>query len=229
MFWQEETPIDQFRVPDNVVDLSFDVECKELPVDHAYALSSAIIKLSSWIVNDPNIGIHTIHVAGSQNGWERPIHNDSNRLILSHRTKLTIRTNHDKINALQQELTGQVLNIDDCVMRLGKAKPKIMSKNATLFARYVAIETLENETEFLQWVANELQTMNVTIRKAICGKTVEIKTSNGLLPTRSLLLADLSLEESICLQQRGLGKHKLLGCGIFIPHKSISTVKKIEN
>lgn len=229
MFWHEETPIDQFQVPKDIIDLVFDIECKELPVDHAYALSTAITTLLPWIKHDSNISIHTVHVAGSQNGWERPPHGTNNHLILSRRAKLTIRTSLETMNALQNGLTGTSLDINGCTMLIGPSHLKPMSKNSTLFSRHVAIATREDEVEFLQWAAAELKTIDITIRKAICGKTVELKTPIASISTRSLLLADLSLEESIRLQQHGLGEHKLLGCGIFIPHKGISAVKKIES
>ena len=49
------------------------------------------------------------------------------------------------------------------------------------------------------------------------------------LLTRSLMLADLTLEESLRLQQQGLGTHRHMGCGIFIPHKGIDAVKKLDD
>ena len=227
MFWHEETAADQFQVPNDVIDLVFDIECKELPVDHVYALSTAITTALPWIKNDSNIGIHAIHAAGSQNGWERPPHSTDNRLILSHRAKLTVRISQEQVSALQAELTGKILDVDNCVMRIGQSKIKPMSKNSTLFARYVTISNREDETEFLNWAAAELQVLKISIRKAICGKTIGLNTPTGPILTRSLLLADLPVEEAIRLQQYGLGEHKLLGCGIFIPHKGISAVKKI--
>ncbi|WP_277949434.1 hypothetical protein [Chromatium okenii] len=27
-----------------------------------------------WLATESQIGLHTIHVAGSQNGWQRPAH-----------------------------------------------------------------------------------------------------------------------------------------------------------
>ncbi len=39
------------------------------------------------------------------------------------------------------------------------------------------------------------------------------------------MVADLTVEESITLQQRGLGAGRKLGCGLFIPHKAIAAMK----
>ena len=46
------------------------------------------------------------------------------------------------------------------------------------------------------------------------------------LPTRSLMLADMEVEDSVKLQQHGLGPWRQLGCGLFIPHKDISEVRQ---
>jgi len=45
--------------------------------------------------------------------------------------------------------------------------------------------------------------------------------------TRSLMLADLTVEEAVKLQQQGLGADRKLGCGLFIPHKGINPVKQV--
>ena len=49
MFWQEETSKDRFQVPDAIVDLAFNIDCRELPVDHAYELSHALRKTLGWV------------------------------------------------------------------------------------------------------------------------------------------------------------------------------------
>jgi hypothetical protein len=49
-------------------------------------------------------------------------------------------------------------------------------------------------------MARELHQLNIGVRKALCGKTTTLTIPGGGLQTRSLLLADLSPEESIRLQ-----------------------------
>jgi len=48
------------------------------------------------------------------------------------------------------------------------------------------------------------------------------------LYTRSLMIDDLEIEESIYLQQHGLGKGRKVGCGLFIPHKGIDAVGQAQ-
>ena len=64
MFWSEEREEDKaFKVPDDIVDLSFAIRCKCLPLDHAYALSQALQDILPWIADEEAAGIHLIHVA----------------------------------------------------------------------------------------------------------------------------------------------------------------------
>ena len=62
----------------------------------------------------------------------------------------------------------------------------------------------------------------------ICGRSGEISGANGSLFTRALMVADLSPEESVSLQQQGLGDDRLLGCGLFVPHKGIDAVYSMQ-
>lgn len=223
MFWKEEITVDQFQVPSDVVDLVFDINCRELPVDHAYALSNAIMQVLPWLKTDNRIGIHSIHVAGSQNGWERPSHSTQSRLLLSQRTKLVLRIPIEHKDHIQSSITGTILDISGCLMRVGNAKIRQLSKHTTIFARYVVSVDIEEEV-FLEWVAKELQNMGISIRKALCGKSMMLAMSTKSVVTRSLLLADLSLEESVRLQKEGLGDYRIFGCGLFLPHKGINAV-----
>ena len=94
MFWQEEkNESGRFVVPDDVVDVAFNIVCRSLPVDHAYALSQAIIQALPWFAEESGAGLHPIHVADSGNGWMRP-ENPSDLLYLSKRTKLVLRLPH---------------------------------------------------------------------------------------------------------------------------------------
>lgn len=225
MFWQEDNSEKAFQVPDDIVDILFDIDCRQLPVDHAYALFAALQGALPWFGNEPGLGLHTVHVAGSQNGWERPAHSTDENLILSRRTKLTIRVPRHRVNLLFEELKGKTLDIAGSRLTVGEGKIRPLSKERTLLARYVAVRPNEGEEDFLGWAAAELRVLDIRVRKALCGKTTALATPNGPLNTRSLMLADLAPEESVRLQQHGLGPHREMGCGIFIPHKGIDPVK----
>ncbi len=227
MFWEEDDKLNE-KVPDTIIDLLFEIHGREIPVDHAWALSTALTSIAPEILEDERFGIHTIHVAGSQNGWERPEFSIENRLIISRRTRLTLRVPREHAATTEQKLSGAQLDLAGCEITLGKAKERPLSKQGTIFSRYVQCQENESEMEFLQRTAAQLQQHGIRIKKAMCGKSVSVYTPDGPIESRSLMLAELMTEETIKLQEVGLGPGRHMGFGIFIPHKGIEAVNKGE-
>lgn len=231
MFWQEDDQPKAFEVPDDIVDLVFDIQCRELPVDHARDLSRALEAYLPQLKQDRRLGVHTVHLAGSQNGWERPDPRLGQKLILSRRTKLTLRVPKEQLRQVQEALDGADLDIGGCALRIGKSKQKKLSTQGTIFSRHVVLEPGEEQDEnaFMQRIVAHLKERGIRVRKALCGKTAEVAGPDGAVQTRSIMLADLKAEESVRLQQEGIGPMRHMGCGIFIPHKGIDAVKKAED
>ena len=227
MFWQEDDNKADFQVPEDIQDLHFNIECRELPVDHIHALSQALSGALPWLKETPLLGIHEIHLAGSQNGWQKPDPELGQTLMLSRRTKLVIRTPKKVIERLQEEIRGVTLDIAGYPMTIGTAKSKPLSKSDTIYARHIAMESGEDEDEnlFLQRMAEDLAKIGAAPKKALCGKSTEFRTDTGIVKTRSLMLADLKVEESVTLQIHGLGTHRLMGCGLFLPMKGIQALE----
>ena len=231
MFWQDDDKPKSFQVPDDIVDLVFDIQCRELPVDHANNLSRALAELLPQLNQDPRLGVHAVHLAGSQNGWERPDPKLGQKLILSRSTKLTLRVPKEQLQQVQDALHGADLDIDGCALRIGKSKAKKLSSQGTIFSRYVVLEPGEDSDEnaFLQRIVAQLGEQGIRVKKALCGMTSSVAGPDGPVQTRSIMIADLRPEESIRLQQEGIGPMRHMGCGIFIPHKGIDAVKKAED
>ena len=223
MYWQDQKESVGFVVPDDIVDLSFSIQCKTLPVDHAHSLSQAILQALPWLAETSKAGIHQIHVANSQNGWMRPDQPDE-LLYLSKRTRMVLRLPKDKIKDAEK-LCGQTLDIDGNELMVKEATTKPLSVIRTLFSRYIAASEEQTEAEFLSKISEQLKSMGVQPRKMLCGTESRFRTPQGTLLTRSLMLADLELDESIILQQQGVGDSRLLGCGLFIPHKDINDIR----
>ncbi len=224
MFWTEEKTKQEFTVPDDVVDLVFKLDCKMLPLEHAYALSQAISSVLDWIEAEELAGIHQIHVAESGNGWMRPEDPSNEVLHLSRRTRMSLRVPKARIDDAKQ-LTGQTLDIDGYSLTIGEASIKPLSDLSTLFSRYVICDAQLSEEQFLQAVAEQLQAMEIPVKKMMAGKQNVIKTPNEDIYTRSVMVADMEKEHSVRLQQRGIGPGRHLGCGIFLPQKGIKPVK----
>lgn len=223
MLWQDDSISTQTPAAD-VVDLAFPIQCRQLPVDHLHALSTALGKVLPGLQED-RIGIHEIHIAGSQNGWERPDPELGQYLMPSRRTRLSIRVPKNRVAEIIDRLQSVILDIDGCELTLGAVKEKPICSHDTLYARHVLMQNAAEEQDenlFLERMARELEGKDIQVKKALCGKSSQITTNDGPLITRSLMIADLNPTESVKLQQEGLGEHQHLGCGLFLPMKGIA-------
>jgi CRISPR-associated protein Cas6 len=222
--WQEDTKKRSAVDHSEMVDLSFSVDCKELPYDHAYELSSEIIKLVPEIKNDNRNAIQTLHGPMSGNGWVRA---DGENIFLSKRAKLCLRVRKDHADKIR-EIEGKKIKLFGNELNIGKSKIKSFLVVRDLFCRFVSCNEDLPEENFLEEVQTELRAYKVNINKALCGQSKRISFGSKTLYTRSLMIADLTKEEAVILQEEGVGKHRLYGCGIFLPHKSIDAVSNFK-
>lgn len=224
MFWSDDNNAKkEFVIPDDVVDMSYKLECKTLPLDHAQALSDAIQAALPWFAQEAQTGLHLIHVAESGNGWYRPEDPDNEVLCLSRRTRMTLRLPRHRVDDAHA-LTGQTLDIDGYELTVREASIKPLSALPTLFARYVMAEEHQDEHAFLGRMAETLREMEVPVKKLMAGKQHRMRMADGPVFTRSLMVADLSPEDAVKLQQEGIGPGRKFGCGLFLPQKGIKPV-----
>ena len=233
MFWEEDEDKSlPYQTPDDIVDILFSIRCKQLPLDHAWLLKEAITAASNDknIVHDTaTLGIHHIYVAESANGWTRPEESNESILYPSKRTKLIIRSHKNQLASLSQ-LSHCELLIDGYPLTIGKMKTRMLTNTSVVFSRHVVCQSEdESETSYLNRNADEIFSLTgVKTKKMMCGKSHQLTTPDGPLYTRHLMIADLDSEPSIKLQQFGLGPHRELGCGIFLPHKGIKSLNATE-
>ena len=174
--------------------------------------------------------MHRIFGAASGNGWSRPAAVAGEALQLSKRTRLTLRLPKQRIDDAMA-LNGQTLDIGGAPLTIGDSRVKRLCASPTLFARSVA-GAGGDESAFSRALSARLAALDIRPAKLLCGLAHSIATDGAALGARSVLLADLRADESLRLQQCGLGgADKLgaelkLGCGIFVPHKSIAAVGK---
>jgi len=233
MFWQEDEDKSlPYQTPDDVVDVLFSLRCKQLPLDHAWALQEAIFESLNDTESEADkipLAIHHIHVAESSNGWTRPDEAAESLLYPSKRTKLIIRTHKDYLDALGK-LCNSELSIAGFPLGIGKMKTRMLTNSSVVFSRHVVCQhETEEENAFLERNAIEIQSLtDIKCKKMMCGRSHQLDTPDGPVYTRHLMIADLDSEPSIKLQQSGLGTHHSLGCGIFLPHKGIKSLNATE-
>ncbi|HIE77888.1 MAG TPA: type I-MYXAN CRISPR-associated protein Cas6/Cmx6 [Candidatus Thioglobus sp.] len=223
MYWQEDIKEEHYTVPDDFQDAVFNIDCKILPIDHAYMLSQALIELFPWL-KDVDAGIHDISVADG-NGWKQD--HESGFFYPSKRSKLSIRLPKSRLNDIQS-LTNRTLDMGQYRVKIVKQlEPKLMSDMQVLFAKYVDCNEGLSEDEFLQKSYEQLKEIGVSANKMMAGLERKISTPNGFIHTKSLMIASLKKSESVALQELGIGNHRLLGCGLFVPQKDIESVSAV--
>ena len=227
MLWEDDDKQQkEDTVPDDVVDLSFKINCRQIPTMHAYELAQALYGALPWLQEDPEIGIHQIHGAATGNGWERPP--DGELMHLSRRAKMHLRVPKDKIEDAKQ-LSGETLDIAGFPVEVGEACVKLLNPIQTIFARYLIGPQETDEDAFVDWLVTELKQRDIHVRKLLCGIGHTVSTPEGEIETRSVMIADLDKSTSLSLQEIGVGPGRHLGCGIFLPHKGIRAVGETED
>lgn len=222
--WQE-TKSNTAGQHGKMVDIIFRIRCKQLAVDHAQALAQAVLNHVPQLSSEPGSGVHTIHVAGSQNGWERPDTEDE-VLILSKRTRLQLRVAHSSADQMIQELNDTELQVNGDSLVVLQGKVKTFSPTPTLLARHTYFDatTPLDEQTFISRLIEQCSELDFKPSKVLCGKEHLMKTPDGQVCMRSVLLADVPPLASLRLQDNGLGLGRFMGCGILIPHKDTAAV-----
>lgn len=224
MLWVEEDDQQEFKVPDDIVDLYFKINCKQIALDHAHDLSRALHQALPWLSDEDRAGIHLIHGASSGNGWQRPDEEAGEDFIyLSRRSRMAMRVPKNRIPDAEA-LIGQSLDVGGYRVEIGESQVKSLTTLGTLFSRYVRVNDGEDEEAFLRRIVQETKNLGLNVKKVLCGVGHEFTLPEGKVQTLSVMVADLSPQDSVLLQQNGIGEGRKLGFGLFIPHKGIKPV-----
>lgn len=198
-------------VDDSTVDVVFPITGHALPRDHAQVLQQAVCAQWPWLSTDALAGIHPIKL----------VPGIDDVALLSKRSNLLLRVDQQRADALLA-LTGLDLQVADHTLRLGSAHRRELQPHSTLYAYKIAAESADEMT-LMAAVERELAMLGIGGER-VCGKRQSMWVSGQEVSTFSLMLHALPPDQSLRLQQQGLGAHRLLGCGIFVPHKSAAAV-----
>lgn len=202
------------RVTDDevgVVDVVFGVGGKSLPGEHAYALWQATALWLPWLGVEPEAGIHRLRTAPTGYGVA----------LLANRAKLTLRVPQRRLpDALT--LAGRTLEVAGSPLAVGTGAARPLRPWATLHAEHVAAGA-GGEAGFQDEVAQWLRARGIGCA-FITGRRRQVMAGEREVIGFSVVLHGLTAEASLRVQCEGMGADRALGCGIFIPHKSIAAV-----
>lgn len=196
-----------------MVDVLYPLHGQALPRDHRPALAAALERLVPWLADTTQAGTHRVNAVAGVGPMA----------LLSHRSRLALRVRRERIADLAP-LAGATLDVGGFALRLGtEALVRELLPHGTLYAHLVASRD-GDELRFLSSVERELETLGVPCR-TICGRRQVIDFEGAPLTGFSLMLDGLTPAASLRVLESGLGEHRRLGCGIFVPHKSGAAVR----
>jgi len=188
-----------------VVDLAFRLTGSKVPVDHGYALYSAISGLIPEIHDAKNIGVHPIRGTYSGNG----------ELMLRDSSRLVVRMESEQIGQFLK-LAGKKLEIDSYSFRVGVPEVRVLLPRAALYSRLVTIKGFMEPAEFLEAAKRQLEKIEVQAELQI-GERRTFRIKDKQVVGFELAATGLDAEDSIRLQENGLGGRRHMGCGVFVP------------
>jgi CRISPR-associated protein Cas6 len=194
--------------------VQFDLVGSTIPAENAQLLADAVQARLPWLGEAPGAGIQHLKGAETNSG--------DAALNINRRTKLYMRVPQSRVDDLRQ-LVGQTLHLAGHALAIGPFKTRAFSPFANLYAHFVDTGS-ETEEQFVQDVMRELDGHFQLRCGFICGKRQTLESASGTRYGYSLMLHDVPPHKSLQLQDTGMGLNRLLGCGIFIPHKSIAPV-----
>lgn len=193
----------------SVVDLVFPLVGRSVPREYTQALHAALQQVLPWLALETRAGIHPLRLVHGGDG------------LLSPRTRLLLRLPRARV-ADAGGLAGRTLDVGGHALQLGEPHERELLPHATLYA-YAVAAAGEDEAAFMRTVTDQLQALGVRTQ-TVCGKRGTRPLDGGTLTTFSLMLHALSPADSLRVQEAGLGPYRLLGCGVFVPHKSAAAV-----
>jgi CRISPR-associated protein Cas6 len=208
-----------------MVDILFSLAGKEIPLDHGYELFDALSNLVPSICDDPSIGIHPI--------TGRPLRRGL--VALTEYSRLAVRIDADKV-AMVMCLSGSEVCLEGHRVMIGEPETRPLVPGARLYSRLVVIKGLTSWKGFLAGVRRNLSDMEIwglpylverrsTYRGGSAGSSetacpyqcCTIKVGDTEARGFAVGVEALSSDESIRLQEGGMGEHRKMGCGVFVP------------
>lgn len=198
--------------PPEMVDVAFDLIAESLPEGYEWPLYHAIARLAPWIEDSHHAGIHPIRGARSADGG----------LLVARRAKLVVRMPRDRVCAASV-LEGAVLDLGSTSVKVGQGAFRRFRFAPTLYSPRVAMGEAD-EQAFTARAAAELERLGIR-RPFLCGRRVEVIFDGRAHAAFSVAVHDLVEAQSLLLQSAGLGNGRAVGCGLFVPHKTIAATQ----
>lgn len=193
-----------------VVDASFTVFGERLPLDHGYALFSAVSRVLPLLHERSTWALHSIHGRRIEPRY----------LNLDGRSSMRIRLPADEIASLLP-LIGCSLDIEGYPLEVGTVRILPLRPAASLWSRFVTIKGFVESDLFLDALKRQLDVLSEGVSLSQTDVSVGPRRVMRIRERKvvgfRVELTGLSAEASIRLQSIGLGGRRHMGAGVLIP------------
>ncbi len=188
-----------------VVEVSFRLVGRCIPVDHGYALYAAISRQVPEIHDAREIGVQPIRATYGGEGL----------LYIAPYSRLTLRMPDDRIRHYLK-LAGKTLDVEGHPLRIGVPEARTLLPIASVRSRLVTIKGFLDIGSFLEAAERQLQSIGVR-GEVLLGARRTFRVKDKQVVGFEVGITGLTAEESLTLQEKGLGGRRRMGCGIFVP------------
>ena len=188
-----------------LIDLAFRLTGSAVPVDHGYALYAGLSRILPDIHTAKDIGVQPI----------RGIYSGNGTLHLADFSRLILRLPAEQIQAYLK-LSGKRLELDEHPLSVGVPEVRTLRPVARLRTRLVTIKGFLQEDEFLAAAERQLAQLDIK-GQAHLGARRTFRIKDKQVVGFEMGVTQLTAEESLILQEHGLGGRRKMGCGVFVP------------
>ncbi len=192
------------------IDLAFRLTRSNIPVDHGYVLYAALSRIVPELHAAKAIGVQPI----------RGLYNGSGQLQLSDSSRLVLRLPDGELRPYLK-LAGKSLEVDDHRLIVGVPEVCSLLPVACLRARLVTIKGFLEKEAFLQAVQRQLRSLGLACQVRL-GQRRTFRVKEKQVVGFEVAATGLTAEDSIRLQETGLGGRRKMGCGVFVPLGGLS-------
>ena len=184
-------------------DFVFPIQGKTLPVDHGFVLYSAICKEIPHFHQSSNVGLGLIRGRYIGNGI----------LDISPFSRLKFRFPPTECGKFLG-LADKSLSISGHMIQVGNPHILGLKPSVALHSHIVTTKNGNDEIRFREEIRKQLTALQID-GQAFVGERRTMNVHGKQIVGFSLTVTALNAEESICLQEVGLGGRRKMGCGFF--------------
>ncbi|MGE3818122.1 MAG: type I-MYXAN CRISPR-associated protein Cas6/Cmx6 [Isosphaeraceae bacterium] len=199
-----------------MIDLSFELREGRIPLDYGYPLYAALSRRVPRLHEAGRVGIHPV----------RGVRLEPRVLTLVPGSRLRLRLPPEEV-VHYLGLAGSTVELDGFPMRIGIPRVEPLIPSVRLASRLVTIKGAEDIEAFRATARRFLEEAGIAAEPVLAADAEDggpqrrvFRIKGRRLVGFSLRVVGLTAEESIRLQEEGLGGRRRMGCGVFVPFLS---------